>query len=88
LAIERYRLATGKVPDSLEELVPKYLEAVPIDPFDPDEKPLRYVKIKKGYIIYSIGEDGTDNNGTEKDQAGKKFTGDTDVTFIVERVKE
>jgi hypothetical protein len=87
LAIERYRLATGKVPDSLEELVPKYLEAVPIDPFDPDEKPLRYVKIKKGYIVYSIGEDGTDNNGTEKDPAGKKFTGDTDVTFIVERVK-
>ncbi len=34
LAIERYRLATGKIPERLEELVPQYLRAVPTDPFD------------------------------------------------------
>ena len=34
LAIQRYRLATGRLPASLEELVPRYIKDVPIDPFD------------------------------------------------------
>ena len=34
LALERFRLATGKLPATLEPLVPKYLESVPMDPFE------------------------------------------------------
>ena len=34
LAVERYRLAQGKLPEELEELVPDYLSTLPIDPFD------------------------------------------------------
>ena len=34
LVLERFRLATGKLPENLEQLVPKYLESVPIDPFE------------------------------------------------------
>jgi len=64
LAIERYRLAGGKVPEQLEELVPQYLPAVPSDPFDGN--PLRYRRTEPGYRLYSISEDGQDNGGKEK----------------------
>lgn len=34
LALERFRLATGRLPTSIEQLVPEYLDAVPTNPFD------------------------------------------------------
>jgi hypothetical protein len=84
IAIQRYRLATGKLSDSLKDLVPDYFETVPIDPFDGKE--LRYSKLESGFVVYSIGEDLMDNNGTEmpkdsREQSVSKW----DVTFIVER---
>ena len=42
IAVERYRLANGKLPDTLDALVPTYLEAVLVDPFD--GKPLLYIR--------------------------------------------
>ena len=81
LEVERYRLAEGRLPETLEVLVPKFIEAVPIDPFD--GKPLRYKRLDKGYTIYSIGEDGEDNGGVPKSKVQKdeKF----DLPFTVER---
>jgi hypothetical protein len=73
LGMERYRLAHGKLSDSLADLAPAYLAAVPIDPFD--GQPLRYKKLAKGYVVYSVGEDGKDDGGDEK----------KDITFTVER---
>jgi hypothetical protein len=64
LAIERYRLARGQVPQRLEELVPQYLPEVPSDPFDGN--PIRYRRTEPGYCLYSISEDGQDNGGQEK----------------------
>lgn len=63
LVIERYRLADGRLPDALSDLVPKYLSGIPADPFDGN--PLHYRKPDKGYIVYSIGWDGKDNGGVE-----------------------
>lgn len=57
LSIERYRLATGSLPKTLAELRPTYLDAISKDPFD--GKDLRYKKLETGFVIYSIGEDGT-----------------------------
>jgi hypothetical protein len=56
IAAERYRLANGRWPESLEELVPKYLSAVPIDPID--GLPLRFNRLDDGLEIYSIGDRG------------------------------
>ena len=56
IAIERFRLAHGQLPNTLNELVPQFLSTVPDDPFD--GQPLRYHRLDKGYVIYSIGEDG------------------------------
>ncbi len=81
LAIERYRLATGGVPSELAELVPTYLDEVPIDPFD--ARPIRYKRVHGGYVLYSITEDGEDNGGIEKEQAGRGKP--YDLCFIVTR---
>ncbi len=61
LAAERFRLDTGRLPKSLEELVPTYLEALPIDPFT--GAPLRFAFSDEGIVIYSIGEDLVDDGG-------------------------
>jgi hypothetical protein len=83
LAIERYRLAGGKLPDSLTELIPTYLDAVPQDPFD--GKDLRYKKLETGFVVYSIGEDGSDDGGKEKPRKRTGPPATWDVTFIVQR---
>jgi len=61
LAIRRYQIATGMLPDSLEALVPDYLPEVPIDPFS--EQPLLYKLEDDGYRLYSVYEDGRDGGG-------------------------
>lgn len=84
LAIQRYRLAAGALPGQLADLVPAYLETVPKDPFDGND--LRYKKLDAGFVVYSVGEDLSDDGGKEKP---RKTRGQTlpnwDVTFIVER---
>jgi hypothetical protein len=66
LSVESYRSEHGELPDSIPSTF--------LDPFD--GRPLRYKKLAKGYVVYSIGEDGKDDGGDKK----KK-----DITFIVER---
>jgi len=81
LAIERYRRSnSNSLPDSLSQLVPAYLPAVPADPFD--GKPLRFKKRSEGYVVYSVGSDQQDDGGTERDP--KKTNVRSDVTFILE----
>ncbi|MHC4328884.1 MAG: hypothetical protein ACYSWW_12290 [Planctomycetota bacterium] len=85
LALRRYRLATDKLPDKLADLVPTYLESVPKDPFDGND--LRYKKLEPGFVVYSVGEDLSDDGGKEKpirSTRGQKPP-NWDVTFIVER---
>ncbi len=86
LAVERYRLAEGHLPESLENLVPAYMEAVPKDPFD--GRRLRYFTPEKGFVVYSVGDDLTDNGGAERNSEKRDRRGKSlpwDITFIVER---
>jgi len=80
LAVERYRLETGGFPQQLDQLVPKYLGQVPLDPFD--EKPLRYRLTDKSAKIYSIGEDGVDDGGDLAEQRDKKPGGDCGFVLL------
>jgi hypothetical protein len=80
LSVERYRIANGALPDSLSDLVPKFLSEIPTDPFD--GQPLRYKKLAKGYVVYSVGEDGKDDGGVEPTCG---YGPGTDITFTVER---
>ena len=81
LALERYRLAEGKLPERLEELVPHYLQEVPSDPFDGN--PIRYRRTGPGYCLYSVSDDGQDNGG--KERADVPFDAPCDWCFIVTR---
>jgi hypothetical protein len=75
IAIELFRRQTGQWPVNLNELVPRFLPAVPLDPFH--GKPLRYFVGDGEYRLYSIGSDRLDNGG--KDKGG----GIPDVVFAV-----
>jgi hypothetical protein len=85
LSVERYRLETGEPPARLDDLVPAFLDEIPQDPFD--GRPLRYVRRPRGYVVYSIGKDRTDDGGKERPsrRRGPEPEPTYDITFIVER---
>ncbi len=85
IAIERHRLVNNRLPERMADLIPAYLDTVPTDPFD--GQPLRYKKRSPGYVVYSIGPDGTDNGGAERQPkpSGQTEASPYDLTFIVER---
>ncbi len=57
LAAERFRLTQKRWPGSLDELVKSaFLKEVPRDPYD--GKPLRSRRVKDGFVVYSLGEEG------------------------------
>ncbi len=58
LALLQYKQAHGAFPETLEALG---LEGL-IDPFT--EEPLRYRPEGQGFVVYSVGEDRKDNDGT------------------------
>lgn len=60
IAIKAYQNDYGNLPDSLNQLVPGYLESVPLDYFNGNQ--LRYSKENK--ILYSVGRDGKDEGGS------------------------
>jgi len=69
-ALERHRLATGSYPKSLDDLVPKWLPAVPLDPMD--GQPLRYRLNADGtFTLYGVGPNHADDNGVFESQQGQ-----------------
>ncbi len=83
IAVERYRLAAGHFPEKLEELVPAYISAVPLDPYTQMAEPLRYLAKPDGsYIIYSVYEDGEDEKGAPYSYNGKDRKGDLSFTLL------
>ena len=61
IAVELYRRENGKLPTSLNDLVPKFLPSVPIDPIN--GKPMLYKADENGFTIYSVGNNGIDDAG-------------------------
>ncbi len=60
-ALAAYRADTGRYPAKLDDLAPKYLATVPADIFN--GKPLIYKPTEKGYLFYSVGANGKDEEG-------------------------
>jgi hypothetical protein len=65
VALKAFKAATGRLPQTLDELMPAYLPAVPLDDFD--GQPIRYSP-QKG-IVYSVGENLKDDGGMTRDEA-------------------
>jgi hypothetical protein len=61
LAALRHHAEKKARPTSLDNLVPAYLDTVPIDPFT--GTPLRFRTVGSGFIIYSVGPNGADDLG-------------------------
>jgi len=61
-ALERYRLANGTYPDSLDQLCPQFLEAIPHDIIT--GQPLKYRRRDDGrFVLYSVGWNEVDDGG-------------------------
>ena len=84
LAVEQYRLSTGRLPETLDQLVPTLVSRVPLDPFD--GLPLRFRPLDTGYVVYSVGQDLMDNQGeAQKTGSDRKHQTTWDETFTVIR---
>lgn len=60
-ALAAYKADTGKYPAKLDDLAPKYIATLPGDVFS--GKALIYKPSEKGYLFYSVGQNGIDEGG-------------------------
>ena len=61
-ALERYHLARGEYPETLDALVPQFIEKLPHDIIG--GQPLHYRRIAGGkFLLYSVGWNETDDGG-------------------------
>jgi hypothetical protein len=61
-ALERYRLAHGEYPETLNALAPQFIEKIPHDIIN--GQPLHYRRADGGkFILYSVGWDAKDDGG-------------------------
>lgn len=73
-ALERQRLAGGRFPDSLDSLVPQFIDKLPHDVIN--GQPLKYRRDgDRQYLLYSVGWNETDDGG----KAGVNEKGDAIV---------
>ena len=69
IAIARFKADTGELPDSLSDLIPTYLDTLPVDWYSENLKPLKYKILEqpdeygRTYLLYTVGGDHTDNGG-------------------------
>ncbi|MDB6124833.1 MAG: hypothetical protein JWQ71_3826 [Pedosphaera sp.] len=61
LALRCYQSQQGHGPERLDQLIPKHLKRVPLDPFS--DKPLVYRSQGTNWLLYSIGADKADDGG-------------------------
>ncbi len=70
LALLRHKLAHGAYPTALAEIDPAFLPEIPLDPFT--GQPLVYRPDGDGFLLYSLGENLKDDNGTEESEDNRK----------------
>ncbi len=83
VAVKRYQLKHGKLPDQLSELSPVFLESPPIDPCD--GQPLRMLVTDQTITIYSVGKDQTDDGGVKTNNFDERFRPGSDIPFTIPR---
>ena len=86
LAAERYRRAEGTWPERLEALVPQYLDAELRDPFGGE--PLHYSISENGIVVWSIGQDMTDDGGVLDAVKEYEYAPDLGFELRLPRVEE
>ncbi|MGA2240829.1 MAG: hypothetical protein ABSH11_02170 [Verrucomicrobiota bacterium] len=75
IALERYRLAHGEYPESLDALSPQFIAKLPHDIIN--GQPLHYRRISNGqFFLYSVGWNETDDGG----EVGLRKDGSVDIS--------
>ena len=64
LALAAYRAEKGEYPAGLAALRPACLKKIPNDLFT--EKPLKYSRVGKAFLLYSVGENMADDGGKDR----------------------
>jgi len=82
VALRLYRSERQAYPEKLEELVPGYLDELPVDPFS--GKGFHYVRGDSAWTLYSVGPDQDDDGGRE----AEKWRGDGDLVYHSELKEE
>lgn len=72
LACERFRLATGQMPAGWKDIVPAYLPAIPLDPYN--GKPITLHVVPDGVVLYSVGHNQMDDKGQVHEQEEQTAT--------------
>ncbi len=83
IAVRMYKIDHGSRPESLEDLVPKYLLKVPQDPMDEPGKSIRYINDPETPRLYSVGQNGLDEQGVF-DDLGEVDTKEI-LMFLIQR---
>ena len=71
-SIDLYHVDTGQWPDSLQQLLPKYVKEIHKDPWGKD---YAYVRTGEGYDVYSFGPDKAQGGGDDITVHGGDATG-------------
>ena len=71
VALAGHRAQTGRYPDGLGELSPGWLKEIPPDRFT--GKDLVYRRTEAGYVLYSPGPDGVDDQGLQREKYAEKY---------------
>jgi len=61
VALQLHRVEAGNYPDSLESLVPRYIDSLPLDPFT--GKAFHYENRGKDFVLYGYYYNGVDDTG-------------------------
>jgi hypothetical protein len=80
IGLESYRRRVGAWPASLDELVPDFLPALPVDRFD--GAPLRYRLFEGRPVLYSVGADGDDDGGRPPQRPDGRFAQELAARFV------
>ena len=76
-ALERYRLAQGEYPETLDALAPRFIETVPHDVIG--GRPLKYHRMDNGkFALYSVGWNKTDDGRAVVFRTPSRLTIDLD----------
>jgi hypothetical protein len=81
-ALERFRLETGRYPETLEALVPRYMGRLPLDPVSGE--PLKYRVREDGrFVLHAVGLNRTDDGGiVPRDKKGRVQTDQKDGDWV------
>ncbi len=84
LAMRLFEIDHGARPQALDELVPTYLTALPLDPFTDDGSTLNYVGTGGEPRLYAVGGDGVDDHGDFEPQSRPSAPHRGDTIFYLD----